>query len=117
MKEAHDHHRVTPEGKQCGEQVARLTEKGIAKLVTEGEPDERCKTCAFRAGTVPNGCPQTQADVMKCVLEAVPFYCHQRKGELCHGWYAARVALGGKICRVPWDFSPPDLSPSGDNPR
>lgn len=108
MKEAHDHHRVTPEGRAAGEQTARLVEKAIAKL---GEPDERCKTCAFRAGTVPNGCAQTQCDVMKCIIERKPFMCHQDPAMPCFGWYAASVALKGAIpagATVPWEMSPPD---------
>lgn len=123
MKEAHDHHRVTPEGRALGEQMARLTDHSIAQLAAEGEADERCKSCAFRAGTVPNGCHQTQLDALKCVLEDVPFLCHQadRKGWPCHGWYAARVALGraekarGQALNVtcPWEFSPPDEAKDG----
>ena len=118
MKEAKDHKRVSPEGKAIGVQVARMTDKAIATLAKEGEPDERCVSCAFRAGTVPNGCAQTQMDVVKAVIEDVPFLCHQayRKGWPCHGWYAARVALNraervkGKfgITELPWNFSPPD---------
>lgn len=118
MKEARDHKRVSPEGKSIGEQMARMSDKAIATLVNEGEPDERCVSCAFRLGTVPNGCAQTQMDAVKAVIEDVPFLCHQadRKGWPCHGWYAARVALSraervkGKfettVC--PWEFSPPD---------
>jgi hypothetical protein len=114
VKEAHNHHRVTPEGRAAGEQTARLVEKAIQKLEAEGEPDERCKTCAFRAGTVPNGCPQTQSDAMKAGMEGVPFMCHQRINEdgkhttPCHGWYAMRVALKGAVIKAPWEFSPPD---------
>lgn len=118
MKEARNRNRVTPEGRALGEQMARLTEKSIAQLAAEGEPDERCKSCAFRAGTVPNGCPQTQLDALKAVLEKVPFMCHQsdRKGWPCHGWYAASVALGRAEkargeplnAKCPWEFSPPD---------
>lgn len=119
MKEAHDHKRVTPEGRALGEQMARLTDKAIATLAAEGEADDRCKSCAFRAGTVPNGCPQTQMDALKCVVEGVPFLCHQadRKESACHGWYAARIALKRAekhrgtpppFASCPWEFSPPD---------
>lgn len=118
MKEAQDHNRVTPEGRTMGEQMARLTEASIARLAAEDEPDERCKSCAFVRGTVPNGCLQTQMDALKCVVEGVPFLCHQadRKGWPCYGWYAARVSLRsaekarGVALNVtcPWDFSPPD---------
>ena len=118
MKPTKDHSRVTPDGKALGEQMVRLTEPWIAHLAAEGEPDERCKSCAFRAGTVPNGCLQTQADVLKAVVEKVPFLCHQhdRKGQACHGWFAAMVAMRhaelvkgpAPISSCPWEFSPPD---------
>lgn len=113
----HDHSRVTPEGKAAGAQLVRLTEPWIERLAAEGEPDERCKSCAFRLGTVPNGCPQTQADALKAVVEKVPFLCHQadRKGWPCHGWVAASVAVRAAEARkgpmpitCPWPFSPPD---------
>jgi hypothetical protein len=118
MKEATDHSRVTPEGRAAGFCTARLVEPAVADLVRQGEPDERCKSCAGTWGTVPNGCQQTQLDFIKAVAENVPFLCHQhnRKGWPCHAWYAARVAIRkadkhhGKSLQVqvPWDFSPPD---------
>ena len=84
--EARERNRVTPEGRALGENMVRLTEPAIARLADEGEPDERCKSCAFRLGTVPNGCPQTQLDALKAVIEDVPFMCHQanRAGWPCH---------------------------------
>ena len=118
MIEAEDHKRVSPEGKALGVQMARMSDKAIATLVAEGETDDRCKSCAFRFGTVPNGCAQTQLDAMKAVIEDVPFLCHQanRKGWPCHGWYAARVQMEraerikGKfeVAKCPWEFSPED---------
>lgn len=118
MKEATDHHRVSPEGKSIGLQMAGIADRSIALLKLEGETDERCKSCAFTLGTVPNGCAQTQLDCMKSVIENVPFMCHQKdkKGWPCHGWYAARVLFNraektkGKfvVASVPWQFSPPD---------
>lgn len=119
MNEDRQPNRVTPEGRALGEQLVRLTEPAIAGLAAEGEPDERCKSCAFRPGTVPNGCLQTQADALKAVVEGVPFMCHQhdKLEHACHGWYAARVALRMAEVRrgrplemttCPWPFSPPD---------
>lgn len=118
MSEDRTPNRVTPEGRAAGFQLVRLTEPSIAELVREGEPDERCKSCAFRLGTVPNGCLQTQLDALKCVVEDKLFMCHQadRAGRACHGWFAARVAVdraeiarGGKFtAECPWEFSPPD---------
>lgn len=113
-----DHKRVTPEGRAVGEQLVRMTEPAIAALVAQGEPDERCKSCAFRPGTVPNGCMQTQLDAIKCVIEGVQFGCHQadREGWPCYGYYAASVALREATERTglalpakcPWEFSTPD---------
>lgn len=112
--------RVSPEGRAAGFQLAMLTEPAIADLVREGEADDRCKSCAFRLGTVPNGCLQTQLDALKAVVEDKLFMCHQqdRVGKVCHGWFAARVAIdraeiarGSKFAAAcPWDFSPPDVA-------
>lgn len=94
MREAHDHSRVTPEGRALGEQMAKLYDIAEKRLGDQVDPGERCKTCAFRAGTVPNGCAQTQLDISKCVAEGIPFYCHQHQGELCHGWSTTYIGLG-----------------------
>jgi len=48
-----DHHRVSPEGRKIGANMASLANKATALLALQGEPDERCKSCAFTAGTVP----------------------------------------------------------------
>lgn len=93
MKEAYDHHRVSLEGRALGEQMARMYDIAAKRLGDEADEGERCKTCAFRAGTVPNGCAQTQLDISKCVAEGIPFYCHQHQGELCHGWVTTRIGL------------------------
>lgn len=119
--EAHDHHRVSPEGKKLGALAAQLADGECATLARDGEDDERCKSCAFRAGTVPNGCLQTQLDVMKAVAEDIPFMCHQhldargQPSKVCHGWFAARrvvgrieAATGQKMPPAPYEFSPPD---------
>jgi len=121
VKEAHDHHRVTPEGRAMGADLARLADAECAALARDGEEDERCKTCAFRAGTVPNGCIQTQSDATKAVVEDVPFMCHQhqdkngRYDRICYGWFAVRRIIvrrervtGEKLPPCPWEFSPPD---------
>lgn len=118
MAEDRTPNRVTPEGRAMGFQLVRLTEPAIAEMVREGEADERCKSCAFRLGTVPNGCLQTQMDALKAVVEDKLFVCHQhdREGKVCHGWFAARVAIDrAELARgvkfeaaCPWEFSPPD---------
>lgn len=124
-----DHSRVTPLGKQMGQAMAKLADRMCEQLAADGEPDDRCKSCAFRLGTVPNGCIQTQSDVLKAVSEDVPFLCHQGKPgqrSICHGWFAMRVLVGrledatGKgLPPCPWEFSPPDDEPgkSPDTPH
>lgn len=106
--------RVTREGRKIGAQMARLCDIEVQKLIAEGEwtEDERCKSCAFRLGTVPNGCPQTQMDVVKSVMEHEPFFCHMtptRGTDVCGGWFASVQAVKDKpkvVCH--WPFSPPD---------
>lgn len=98
--------------------MVRLVSPALAELALDGELDERCRSCAFRYGTVPNGDFQTQLDVLKAVYEGRRFACHMKEpvGTVtCHGWYAARVALRRKNPALvehpmacPWDFSPPD---------
>lgn len=95
----------TPEGQALGAEIARLVEPVITQLEQTGEPDKRCKTCAFRAGTEPNGCEQTVMDAMKCVMEGNVFGCHVEVGHVCHGWFAARVALKGETIKMPWEYS------------
>lgn len=109
-----DRSRVTPRGRAMGEQLVRKIKPVIEHLVDAGEPDERCKSCAFRAGTVPNGCLQTQLDALKAVLEQTPFACHaahHKDGtpKLCAGWLASQWgAIDKPVVPCPWDFSPPD---------
>lgn len=105
--EAQNLSRVTPEGRVLGAQLVRLTEATSDRLVQEGEPDTRCVSCAFRLGTVPNGCPQTGMDATKAVLEGTPFLGQLRLAErgTCHGWYAGRVALQGRRQTMPYRYS------------
>jgi hypothetical protein len=89
----------TPEGRLLGEQRARLADYEEA-AVRERFPrhHRRCGDCALRAGTIPNGCPETLMDVVKALVEGVPFYCHKATtpdGEprvLCAGY----AILAGK---------------------
>jgi hypothetical protein len=110
MKEATDHSRVTPEGRALGEQMARLYDIAERRLGASADPDERCKSCAYRAGTVPNGCAQTQLDISKCLAEAIPFYCHQDLKKLCHGWSTCHIGLYDILPPIDCDYplSPPD---------
>lgn len=109
-----EHNRVSPEGKAIGEQMARLCDRQVQKLIAQGEwsKDERCASCAFRCGTVPNGCLQTQADAFKTVMEHEPFYCHAVKqiGEkVCAGWFASVQDVKHSTTIIcPWPYSNPD---------
>lgn len=111
--------RTSPEGVRHGALMAKLADHHVALLIAEGEydEDERCKSCAFRAGTVPNGCMQTQMDVMKAVLEKKPFACHVvppgKSRSICAGWFAAVQSMKDREpSPCPWEFSPPDEQPT-----
>ena len=110
----------TPEGREIGKELAWMTKQARADLVKRlgqeavaGLLPEPCRSCAFRGGTFPNGCSGTVLDALKCVMEGVPFYCHQspqnedgRHTGLCHGYLTARTALVGKTALpTPWPFS------------
>lgn len=120
---SNDHHRVSPEGRALGAQLVRLVEPVIQHLADLGDPDERCKSCAFRAGTVPNGCIQTMADAFKAVLEQKPFMCHVDRytdghRKLCSGWLASQWGSAGRPpVACSWDFSPPDDAPDDEAQR
>ena len=81
-------HRNTPDdnGRALGEQMARFTEQTEMDMRAAGvQIPERCKTCAYRLGTSPNGCVTTLMTALKCTMEGEPFNCHERDGE-CAGW-------------------------------
>lgn len=104
--------RIDPQAAELGKQTYRLyITPGLAELAKEGEPDARCGTCAFRPGTIPAQCVQTQMDGLKAIMEDVPFMCHAHtnaRGDcdhICHGWFAARLISDGKVTKAPWPFS------------
>lgn len=109
-----DHSRVTPKGRALGAYWVGAVEPIIQRLAAEGEPDERCKSCAFRAGTVPNGCLQTMMDATKAALEQRPFACHVNhykdgRHKMCAGWLATQWGAADRpVITCPWNFSPPD---------
>ncbi len=119
-----DHHRVTDEGRQLGRLTAAMAERGRAILESQGLigidlpglRDEMCASCACRPGTVPNGCLQTQLDLLKTVVEGKPFLCHApHDGKLCAGWSGARAEhvahpLPAAVVAMTeaWEYSPPD---------
>jgi hypothetical protein len=108
LEEAKRLGRVTPQSIEVGRHVARMAESAVSRVAAMGDPDERCATCAFRLGTVPNQCGDTLSDALKCVVEKEPFYCHdkKRKGFPCHGWFAAAVITKDMPAgKAPWPFS------------
>lgn len=90
-----------PEGVELGSHLARFADAEISKLRAEHpHAQERCGTCAFRAGTFPNGCAVTLMNALKCALEADPFYCHERDA-LCMGYLALKST---PPLKAPWDY-------------
>lgn len=78
---------------------------------------ERCKSCAFRLGTIPNQCAPTVMDALKCVIEKRDFMCHEHfdadgnPTELCAGYL---LAMGATYdlppVETPWEYSYPDAA-------
>lgn len=118
------HNRVSEEGRQLGRLTAAMAERGRAILESQGLRgidmpglrDEMCASCACRPGTVPNGCLQTQLDLLKTVVEGKPFLCHApHDGKLCAGWAGARAEHVARpmpaavvAMTEAWNYSPPD---------
>lgn len=96
--------RPAAEGRVIGEQLARLTDKAEQEVIgTFPNHARRCKSCAFSAGTFPNGCLPTVMDALKCVVDGTPFHCHQQLDgngvptDLCAGWAMASMAADSKL--------------------
>lgn len=84
-------------GRALGKQMARLCDDALA-----GKPDNRCDTCAFRAGDHPaNGSAATLMTATKCAMEGEPFWCHEHD-RACAGW-AAMVFPKDARLEAPWD--------------
>lgn len=104
--------RPTAEGRALGVELARFADAAAAE---HPELPERCRTCAFRLGTVPNGCVTTQMDALKCAIEGIVFLCHERPmdgpncpivdGSLCAGWRLLRPEPGAPTRKAFWPFS------------
>ena len=98
--------RPTPEGRELGAHIARLCDQEEAKQAKMLRPTipERCRTCAFRAGTVPNGCGPSLMDALKCAAGGGDFLCHEhgRKGQLCAGFQMMRF---DNPVEVDWPWS------------
>ena len=99
-----ERNRPTLEGRELGGHFARFADaEDAAMRARAGAAPERCGTCAFRGGTIPNGCGGTLLDALRCILEDTPFYCHERphQGErLCGGYLLLR---DGEAQKAPWD--------------
>jgi hypothetical protein len=68
----------SPEGAALGRKLAQLAVRAEAEQ-REIFPNMLpcCSDCALREGTTPNQCMSTLGDVVKCVVEGTPFYCHK----------------------------------------
>lgn len=83
--------RPSPFGRKIGEIISRHAD---AALSERRDIIGVCRTCAFRPGSIPNGCESTQLDVIGCVMKNDDgnFMCHEHEGEPCHGYAALRLA-------------------------
>lgn len=85
-------------GEFFGRHLAKMAEDAApayrASFAAQGMPvPQRCSTCAFRLGTVPNRCLATVQDALKCAMERkVDFACHDKDAQtpdgrhVCVGW-------------------------------
>lgn len=103
--------RPTEEGRELGAHLARFADDAVRSLKADGvDVPERCASCAFRQGSVPNGCAPTLMDALKCLLEGKTFFCHCGSADAPHACagYAAIVAADGDRStpvRAPWSFT------------
>ena len=100
----------TPQGRELGEALASFVDVEIAALESAGNPvPVRCAECAFRRGTVPNGCVPTLMDAVKTLFEGeIGFDCHLpgREGVPCGGYQIlAQADAGGDRVSAPWQYS------------
>ena len=105
-----------------GAKLATFADQAEEQLRAAGiEPDHRCSTCAFRAGTIPNTrAPGTALDALKCLIEHHPFGCHHHKSpdglptRLCGGFVNILVAepKPSLPATAPWPFSDEMETPS-----
>lgn len=92
---------ATPEGRELGAILAGWCDK---EAETQGR-DDRCSTCAFRAGDhLANGSPVTLMSALKCAMEREPFWCHETDVP-CAGWSLMRLSPEATLT-MPWDHTP-----------
>lgn len=94
------------DGRRLGKELARLADQA-EKEALQKFPNTRvrCRTCAFRAGTVPNGTVLTLMDALKCTMEQVPFLCHEDLPNPCMGWIESSNLCQRNPMETPWKFS------------
>ncbi len=90
------------EGAAIGRKLAaivRAEESRLQMFYPHRHP--RCDDCALTGGTVPNSCLGTLGDVIKCVDENRPFFCHKGTDDgakpvkrLCAGFVTLLTVLG-----------------------
>ena len=111
--------RPTEKGRRMGRELVRLWKAAMRAALVNAPAEalaavpDRCKTCAFREGTHPNGCEETVMDAVKCVLEKVPFSCHQelkdgKPTKLCAGWIVTQRCDQPPV-KVSWDWTDPEM--------
>lgn len=97
--------------------AGRMLGAYLAHVADSAWPDgppkayQPCRSCAYRKGTIPNGCLETVLDATKCAMEDHRFNCHQtdRLGEPCLGWQNAVLAIAcDPNLKVPttWPYGP-----------
>lgn len=90
--------RISPESQAAGSILGRITDESEPAIRAKfPNIAERCKSCAFRTGTVPNQCMDTVIEAFDCAIRGEPFFCHHlfnadgTPARLCGGW---QIALG-----------------------
>ncbi len=95
-------------GWEAGKHIARFYDVEFAKQkeVFPNQKDKRCGSCAFREGTIPNGCESSIMDALKCVIEMKEFGCHEAERN-CFGWLilATSIPEDFPLKEVRWEFS------------
>lgn len=66
------------QGRELGGYISNFVDVEEDRLRRKGgDPPARCNDCAGLAGTTPNSCAVTLMDLIKCVAEETPFFCHK----------------------------------------
>lgn len=103
-------HRICEESIAAGKMLSERVQPVFDYAKAHGAEDPRCKSCAFREGTLPNKCADTVLDATKCMLEGIEFHCHcdmvdGQPTKLCAGWVASRIVLGDTVIETGVPFS------------